>query len=114
MVCGRNLGASESNIFSLSVIFIYKHYRMNQSQLAYLGKVCSVSYPVHHLLALGVHSSHMGPHPLPGYALDGKAGPVDVEKNPSILFLFLPRGPGAVVRGRGGGLLLGAAAEEAV
>ncbi len=56
----------------------------------------------------------MGPHPLPGYALDGKPGPVHVEKNPSILFLFLPRGPGTVVRGRGGGLLLGTAAEEAV
>lgn len=56
----------------------------------------------------------MGPHPLPGGTLDGKASPVNVEKNPSILLLFVPRGPGAVVRGRGGGILLGAAAEEAV
>lgn len=87
---------------------------MNQSQPAYLGKVCSVSYPVHHLLALWVHSSHMGPHPLPGDALDGETGPVNVEKNPSILLLFLSRRPGAVVRGGGGGVLVGAAAEEAV
>lgn len=61
-----------------------------------------------------MHSSHMGPHPLPGGTLDGKPSPVNVEKNPSILLLFVPRGPGAVVRGRGGGILLGAAAEEAV
>lgn len=57
----------------------------------------------------------MGPHPLPGYAFDGKAGPVNVEENPSVLLLFLPRGPGAIVGGRGGGIVLGgAAAEEAV
>lgn len=87
---------------------------MDQSQQAYLRKVCSVSYPVHHLLALGMYGSHMGPHPLPGYTLDGKTGPVDVEKNPSILLLFLHGGPGAVIGRRGGGLLLGAAAEEAV
>ena len=87
---------------------------MDQSQSAYLGKVCSISYPVHHFLTLRVHCSHVRPHPLPGYTLDGKTCPVHVEKNPSILLLFLPRGPGAVVRGGGRGLLLGAAAEEAV
>ncbi len=86
---------------------------MSLSQLAYLGKVRSVSYPVHHLLALRMHSSHMGPHPLPSYALNGKTRPVNVEKNPSILLLFV-RGPGAVVGRRGRGLLLSAAAEEAV
>lgn len=81
---------------------------------AYLGKVCSVSNPVHHLLTLRVHRSHMGPHPLPGDTLNGKTGPVNVEKNPSIFLLFLPRGVGTVVWGRSRRLLLGAAAEEAV
>lgn len=61
-----------------------------------------------------MHSSHMGPHPLPGYTLDGETGPVNIEKNPSVLLLFLPRGPGAIIWGRGAGVLLGAAAEEAV
>lgn len=56
----------------------------------------------------------MGPHPLPGDAFDGKTSAVDVEKNPSILLLFLPGRPRAIVWGGGGGLLLGAAAEEAV
>lgn len=82
--------------------------------MPYLGQIRSISYPVHHLLALWVHSSHVGPHPLPGSTLDGKTSPVNVEKNPSILLLFIPGGPGAVVWGRGGGILLGAAAEEAV
>ena len=86
----------------------------DKTQLAYPGKVCSILYPVHHLLTLRVHSSHMGPHPLPGDAFDGETSPVDIKKNSSILLLFLPRGPGTVIRGRGGGFLLGAAAEEAV
>lgn len=61
-----------------------------------------------------MHSSHVGPHPVPGAAVDGKASPVNVEENPSVLLLLLSRGPGGVVGGRGGGLLPGAAAEEAV
>lgn len=56
----------------------------------------------------------MRPHPLPGDTLDGKTVPVNVEKNPSILLLFLPGGVGTVVWGGGSRLLLGAAAEEAV
>lgn len=56
----------------------------------------------------------MGPHPLPGHALDGEAGPVNVEKDPSVLLLFLPGRAGSVVGRRIAGLLLGAAAEEAV
>lgn len=87
---------------------------INWSQLAYLGKVCSISYPGHHFLALRVHSSHMGPHPLPGDAFNGKTSPVNIKKNSSILLLFLPRGPGTVIRGRGRGFFLGAAAEKAV
>lgn len=95
-------------------VYNFKLWETNSSQLAYLRKICSVSYPVHHLLALGMHSSHMGPHPLPGYTLDGETSPVNVEKNSSVLLLFLPGGPGTVIWGRGAGLLLGAAAEEAV
>lgn len=56
----------------------------------------------------------MGPHPLPGHGLDGETGPVDVEEDPSVLLLLLAGRPGAVVWRRGAGLLLGAAAEEAV
>lgn len=52
----------------------------------------------------------MGPHPLPGDALDGKTAPVNVEKSPSVLLLLL-RG---MVRRRRRGLLPGAAAQEAV
>lgn len=82
--------------------------------LTYLGEIRSVPYPVHHLLAFRVHGGHVGPHPLPGDPLDGKARAVNVEEDPSVLLLFLPWGPGAVV-GRGRGRLLpGAAAEEAV
>lgn len=83
-------------------------------KFSYLGKVCSILYPVHHLVALRVHRGHMGPHPLPGYTLNGETSPVHVEKDPSILLLFLPRGPGAVIGGGGGGVHLGAAAEQAV
>lgn len=86
----------------------------NSSPIAYLWKVCSVSYPVHHLLAVRMHSRHVAPHPLPGHALDGEAGPVNVEKDASVLLLFLPRRPGSVVGRRIAGLLLGAAAEEAM
>lgn len=56
----------------------------------------------------------MGPHPLPGHALDGETAPVDIEEDPSVLLLLLAGRPGAVVWRRGAGLLLGAAAEEAV
>lgn len=56
----------------------------------------------------------MRPHALPGHALDGEAGPVDVEENPSVLVLFLPRGPGSVVGGRRAGLLPGAGAQQAM
>lgn len=82
---------------------------------AYLGEVCCISYSIHHVLALRMHSGHMGPHPLPGDTLDGETGSVNVKHDPSILLLFLPRGSGAAVR-RGGGGLLGRApaAEEAV
>jgi len=82
--------------------------------MAYFGKVCCVLYPVHHLLALRVHSSHMGPHPLPGDTFDGKTVPINIEKNPPILLLFLLRRLGTVVRVGRRGLLLGAVAEEAV
>lgn len=95
--------------------FYLQHQTLrNQPSFTYLGKVRSVSYPVHHLLTLRVHSSHMGPHPLPGDTLDGKTVPVNVEKNSSILLLFLPRGVGTIVWGRSRRLLLGGAAEEAV
>lgn len=56
----------------------------------------------------------MGPHPLPGHTLNGEPGPVHVEEDPSVLLLFLPRGPGALIWGRGAGVVLGAAAQEAV
>lgn len=53
----------------------------------------------------------MGPHPLPGLGLDGKAGAVDVEQHASLLLLLLPRR--VVVDGRGrGGLVPGAAAAQ--
>lgn len=83
-------------------------------QLAYLGKVCSISYPVHHLLSVRVHGRHMGPHPLPGDTLYRKTRSINVEKNPSILLLFLLGGSRAVLWGRQRGGLLGAAAEETV
>lgn len=87
---------------------------MHQPKSAHLGQICGVPYPVHHLLALRVHGSHVGPHPLPGHALDGETAPVDIEEDPSVLLLLLAGRPGAVVWRRGAGLLLGAAAEEAV
>lgn len=86
----------------------------NSYLLAHLRKVGGIPYPVHHLLAFGVYGSHMGPHPLPGHALNRESSPVDIEQNPSVFLLFLTRGPGAVVWRRGAGVLLGAAAKEAV
>lgn len=91
-------------------MLIYNLKTLSDKENTYLWKVCSVSYPVNHLLAFRMHSSHVGPHPLPGDALDGKTIPINVEKNPSILLLLL-RG---MVRRRRGGLLPSAAAQEAV
>lgn len=79
--------------------------------MAYFWQVCSVPYPVHHLLALGVDGGHMAPHPLPGDALDGETVPINVEENPSFLLLFLL---GGVTGGAGSGLLPGAVVEQAV
>lgn len=87
---------------------------MDQFPPSYLREVRSVPDPVHHLLTLGVDGRHVGPHPVPGPSLDGKPGPVDVEEDPSVLVLLLPGGAGHVVGGRGAGLVLGAAAQEAV
>lgn len=81
---------------------------------AYLRQVGRVPDPVHHLLALGVHRRHVGPHPLPGHALDGEPSPVDVEEDPSVLVLLLPRGPEKVVGCGGTRVLLGATAQETV
>lgn len=84
------------------------------SSSTYLRKVRSVPDPFHHLLALGVNGRHVGPHPLPGHALNGETGPVDVEQDPSVLVFVLPGRPGHVVWGRCTQLLLGAAAQETV
>lgn len=76
--------------------------------------ICGVSDLVHHFLSPRVDGSNVGPHPLPGDALDGEPSTVDVEKHPSILLLLLPGRVRANVGGGGGRLALGAAAEQAV
>lgn len=78
----------------------------------YPGQVRGVSYPVHHLLTLWMDGCYVGPHPLPGDALNGETSTVDVEQNSSVLLILLPWGAGAVIQGWG--IVLGAAAEEAV
>lgn len=86
--------------------------RSGSSSAAYLGQVGGVPDAVHHLLALGVNGRHVGPHPLPGGALDGETGPVDVEQSPPVLVLLLPGGPGQVVGAGRARRLLGAAAQQ--
>lgn len=65
----------------------------------YPGQVRGVSYPVHHLLTLWMDGCYVGPHPLPGDALNGETSTVDVEQNSSVLLLLLPWGAGAVIQG---------------